>query len=109
MRQLICPSPEDQVDVTLARARCKAWHKNTCGALPTQPLREFPCRWLPPQEEQVFPSTRECFQGDLSSRSLSRVPEIHNIIAINLVGADRQRLWLERKGLLGFEPRRFHV
>ncbi|GEB38052.1 hypothetical protein GLI01_20870 [Gluconacetobacter liquefaciens] len=58
---------------------------------------------------KVFPGTGEGEGGETEIIKIGRVGQIDDGFAIDVIGTDRERLRLEWKTLLGFEPGGLHA
>ena len=101
VRQIVRPIPENDIAVGGSSARGKA-RDNGAGMPRCLQIADHAPAWrLTAPEKDVFPVTGEIRGFDTERLAGRRVAQVGDIGAIDVVGADRQWLRLERKTLLG--------
>lgn len=105
MRRDPSPNPEHDIDIRPYSAPRETGHDHPRCAGRDKTLGQRPGRRADPAGRHILPGARQIRRRDPMRRARGRIGQVEHILAIHLIGTQRQRLRLERKRLLRLQPR----
>ena len=87
MRQIISPIPQHQILILGARAVGETGHEDTGDSLGGKSVCHLPGRWFLSGSGKGEPSTRHVAQCDVLLGTALVVPQIGNVLAIDVIAA----------------------
>ena len=105
MRRFIRPFPKYNIDIAVCGRRSETGDDDAADPPACQICCDSPTRRGSPEARYVFPSAGKGGEGDLRVFADSRVSQINNIRAVDIISAKRKRLEFVTKALLRLKQR----
>ena len=102
MREIETPSPQYQILVDLSRARHEARNENAAIPVRSKPVSDQPRGRFVPLALAVEPTAGKLIQSDLVVFSTCFLAQVRNVVAVDIVFANRQRLQAMTEALCAF-------